>query len=197
MEKEETSGFIFEKWTEEVKTRKDMLHYKSFEDYKNKMQKEGKPLKLVVGCGHGAFRWDINKQALVGTHKGYETFSHEDAFTINFMDGKQGPSLGTDINGAFPEDLPKESKEQFDEIYFEEVEGGTVQYYKDAFDFLKPGGKIMDDHHSEFNEVDMLPRMTAFNALTKVGFTDIEFQKWEENPHNLRKLIVIVAKKPS
>jgi hypothetical protein len=180
----------------------ELSKWQSFEHYQMEMNHRGAPLKLVVGCGH--------------KHRQY----HSECFTINYEKWGQ---TNSDINGMFPEDMPKESLGQFHEIFFENVNGGTTKYYKDAYKFLAPNGTLVDDMHNEATlskecrailaKATLSPSLftvcknmekaaeatkeTTQEALTEAGFRMIQFTDPDfKNERNNRCGVIVTAKKP-
>lgn len=176
------------KWAEQVRDRGDMLHWQHIEDY---LSFRGEKKKfLVVGCGHGAFSYNEKSGNIRGMHgpsSPHDVFSHADAFTINAYDGQYGMSLSPDINGFFPDALPEPAKNIFDEIFFESVDGGTSQFYAAAFQYLNPGGQLVDDRYTADGGSSNYKKSIAIEKLIEAGFSDIQFQDNVVNPRNNRK----------
>lgn len=178
----------------QVRDRGEMLHWQNLQDYLS--SRGERPKKLVVGCGHGAFWYNEKTGDVRGMHgkdsssvddSSDDSFSHCDAFTINAYDGKFGPRLYSDIDGFFPGALPKPATGIFDEIFFENVDGGTSQFYAAAFQYLNPGGRLVDDRYTADGGSRNYRKSIAIEKLIEAGFSDIQFEDNVTNPRNNRK----------
>jgi hypothetical protein len=176
-----------------------MIHWHTLHDYLGYVDAKKLKPKLVIGCGHGAFyihqvTHGPDSEASIPTYSTQHRFSHADSFTIN-AEGV-GPDLYPDIDGCFPTTLLPNNT--FDEVFIENIPH-SEGLYKAAYNFLTPGGMLMDDRYygNWFSGLNVgKQREETSGVLKTLGYVDIQFLTLLPNTRNGRKSEVVVAKKP-